>query len=145
MLLTEDGAELQDEGWEQLALRQRYPRLRDIVASIGVRRTIEEAELAIQLESEFNQDPSILRDIDFASLASRLQQDHETSGEVLRRANVLTEDEVDDLHQRQRAAQASFALLHVQISCGALTSYFSGARQGGVVVSSCAPALQRQN
>ena len=43
--------------------------------SIRVRRTLEEAELALQLEGEFNSDPSILNDIDFGSLQRRVERD----------------------------------------------------------------------
>ena len=40
-----------------LAMRERYPVLRDISASIQTRRTVEESELALKLEEEFRADP----------------------------------------------------------------------------------------
>ena len=40
-----------------LAMRERYPVLRDISASIQTRRTVEESELALKLEKEFRADP----------------------------------------------------------------------------------------
>ena len=38
-------------------MRERYPILRDISASIRTRRTVEEAELALKLEGEWSQFP----------------------------------------------------------------------------------------
>ena len=38
-------------------MRERYPVLRDISASIQTRRTVEESELALKLEKEFRADP----------------------------------------------------------------------------------------
>ena len=52
---------LELDRWQDLALRERYPRLQNLSSAILVRRTIEEAELAIKLESEFKTDPSILQ------------------------------------------------------------------------------------
>ena len=46
-----------DEQWVGLAMRERYPILRDISASIRTRRTVEEAELALKLEAEYRADP----------------------------------------------------------------------------------------
>ena len=42
---------LELDRWQDLALRERYPRLQNLSSAILVRRTIEEAELAIKLES----------------------------------------------------------------------------------------------
>lgn len=104
---TANDVELPQElSWDRLALCERYPRLRDIAASIRVRRTVEEAELAIQLEAEFNQDPTILRDIDFACIGRRLQADYEATDEVLRRGDILSDEEVEALNKRQQEAQA---------------------------------------
>ena len=56
------------EQWVALAMRERYPTLRDISASIRARRTVEEAELALKVEEDFRVDPSLFADIDFAAL-----------------------------------------------------------------------------
>ena len=40
-------------------MRERYPILRDISASIRTRRTVEESELALKLEAEFRSDPTL--------------------------------------------------------------------------------------
>ena len=66
----------------------RYPRLRDLSLNIRVRRTLEEAELALQLESEFNSDPSILNDIDFDSLQRRVERDMSSGNDRLLRAGL---------------------------------------------------------
>ena len=70
---------------------ERFSRLADISRSIGQRRTVEEAEFALRLEEDFNADPSILRDIDFGAILSRLRAD---LGEDACHAAVLTPDEL---------------------------------------------------
>lgn len=63
-----DGLEKEPEAWVALAMRERYPVLRDISCSIRTRRTVDEAELALKLEEDFRADPSLFEDIDFSAL-----------------------------------------------------------------------------
>jgi len=95
-----------DLEWEVLASNERFSRLADISRSIGQRRTVEEAEFALRLEEDFNSDPSILRDIDFGAILSRLRAD---LGEEACHAAVLTLDELQALRGRQRSAETALA------------------------------------
>jgi len=105
---AEDAAEEseRDLEWEVLASNERFSRLADISRSIGQRRTVEEAEFALRLEEDFNADPSILRDIDFGAILSRLRAD---LGEDACHAAVLTPDELQALRGRQRSAETALA------------------------------------
>jgi len=106
VLPVEEDPLLPDE-WGGLTLSRRYPLLRDISVSIRVRRTVEEAELALKLEGEFNPDPSILQDIDFAALCWRLND--ELAAAAALPTNVLSADEASKLNRRNREAQRALA------------------------------------
>ena len=93
------GAEERSEQWVALAMRERYPILRDISLSIETRRTIEEAELALKLESEYRADPTLFEDIDFAALIARIDADRRPAN-VERIAKVLSEEELAELSAR---------------------------------------------
>ena len=56
--LDADAETVQD--WSWWLQRPRYPELRDIALSISVRRTVDEAELAVKLANEYS-DPSLLQ------------------------------------------------------------------------------------
>ena len=114
----------------------RYPRLRDLSLSIRVRRTLEEAELALQLESEFNSDPSILNDIDFGSLQRRVERDMSSGNERLLRAGLLSAAEADDLRARQERAAAGLRLLVPQYA-------FAELEQSAGTVPEAVPKLRR--
>ena len=114
----------------------RYPRLRDLSLSIRVRRTLEEAELALQLESEFNSDPSILNDIDFGSLQRRVERDMSSGNERLLRAGLLSTAEADDLRARQERAAAGLRLLVPQYA-------FAELEQSAGTVPEAVPKLRR--
>lgn len=49
------------EDWSTWLMKARYARLRDIARSISIRRTVDEAELALKLSSEYQSDPTILQ------------------------------------------------------------------------------------
>ena len=70
-------------------MRERYPILRDISASIRTRRTVEEAELALKLEGEYRADPTLFEDIDFEGLIARIDADARSEN-VARISTVLT-------------------------------------------------------
>ena len=70
-------------------MRERYPILRDISASIRTRRTVEEAELALKLEGEYRADPTLFEDIDFEGLIARIDADARAEN-VARISTVLT-------------------------------------------------------
>ncbi|KAL3919006.1 MAG: hypothetical protein SGPRY_005790 [Prymnesium sp.] len=111
-----DGEFMQQEMWESLALQQRYPRLQNLSAAVVTRRTVEEAELAIKLEREFQSDPSILKasareDINFRALAQRLRIDLDTTNELLRGSEVLSEEELQSLTKRQQKAERTLVAL----------------------------------
>lgn len=114
----------------------RYPRLRDLSLNIRVRRTLEEAELALQLESEFNSDPSILNDIDFGSLQRRVERDMSSGNERLLRAGLLSAAEADDLRARQERAAAGLRLLVPQYA-------FAELEQSAGTVPEAVPKLRR--
>ena len=114
----------------------RYPRLRDLSLNIRVRRTLEEAELALQLESEFNSDPSILNDIDFDSLQRRVERDMSSGNERLLRAGLLSAAEADDLRARQERAAAGLRLLVPQYA-------FAELEQSAGTVPEAVPKLRR--
>ena len=78
----------------------RYPRLRDLSLSIACARSRRQP---LQLESEFNSDPSILNDIDFGSLQRRVERDMSSGNERLLRAGLLSTAEADDLRARRGA------------------------------------------
>ena len=92
------------EDWSGFLMRERYAKLRDIALSISVRRTIDEAELALQLADDFGADPSILQDIDFVSLMRRVDRDLRENVDELSRSDLVSKAELETLRQRQRAA-----------------------------------------
>ena len=92
------------DGFDGYQLRERAAALRDIALSISVRRTCDEAELALRLADDYDSDPSLLADIDFASLARRLERDLKVSDGELRRAALLQKSEIDAIAARQRKA-----------------------------------------
>jgi len=65
---------------------------------------VQEAELALKLQREFANDPSILQDIDFRGLADRLQRDLNRTNEQLLGSGILTEPELRLLNERQTKA-----------------------------------------
>lgn len=95
---------MQPDRWQDLALRERFPRLQNLSFAILAKRTVEEAELAIKLEREFQNDASILQDIDFSTLSARLEQDLNRTDAQLRGTGILTDDELDALQAQQRRA-----------------------------------------
>jgi len=99
-----------DEQWVGLAMRERYPILRDISASIRTRRTVEESELALKLEAEFRADPTLFEDIDFAALIARIDADARAEN-VARITTVLSEDELVALRTRWEQARAELEAL----------------------------------
>ena len=99
-----------DEQWVGLAMRERYPILRDISASIRTRRTVEESELALKLEEEFRADPSLFEDIDFAALIARIDSDARAEN-VARITTVLSEEDLLALRTRWEQARAELAVL----------------------------------
>ena len=99
------------DDWSEYLLRERHERLRDLALSISVRRTVDEAELGLRLADDFKADPSILQDIDFASLARRLERDIAESNGDLRRAQLLAPKELEDLTTRQRKALTALSKL----------------------------------
>jgi len=98
------------EQWVALAMRERYPILRDISASIRAKRTIEEAELALKIEEDFRVDPSLFADIDFAALLDNIAVDRSPQS-VERLETVLTEDELADLQTRWKEASTALEAL----------------------------------
>ena len=98
----DEGADVAD--WSSFLVLQRYERLRDIALSIRVRRTVDEAEFALKLASEYQSDPSILQDIDFGALTLRLERDLTESSVELERADLLSDEELTSLTSRQREA-----------------------------------------
>jgi len=94
------------EDWSAWLTRPRYARLRDIALSISVRRTVDEAELALKLANEYQSNPSLLQDIDFASLILRLQTDMGESMEPLKASGLLSAEELASIAERQQAAVA---------------------------------------
>ena len=139
----EDGADSvrsSSGDWAAMALRERYPVLRDLTKSIRARRTVEEAELAIKLEDEYRADPSLFEDIDFVALEQRLEQDVQL--DALREwtsAGILSEQQLDDLCERQVPAErrdAAFARAtpangSVDHSCGTPYAHGSGGTPRG--------------
>jgi len=99
-----------DEQWVGLAMRERYPILRDISASIRTRRTVEESELALKLEAEFRSDPTLFEDIDFAALIARIDSDARAEN-VARITTVLSEEDLLALRTRWEQARAELAVL----------------------------------
>jgi len=99
-----------DEQWVGLAMRERYPILRDISASIRTRRTVEESELALKLEAEFRADPTLFEDIDFAALIARIDSDARAEN-VARITTVLSEEDLLALRTRWEQARAELAVL----------------------------------
>jgi len=97
------------EDWSVWLRQTRYARLRDIALSISVRRTVDEAELALKLAKDYSSDPSILQDIDFASLMRRLETDISQSNEQLRRSTLMEPEELASVDSRQRGALARLA------------------------------------
>jgi hypothetical protein len=103
-----------DEGsgddWSVFLQRERHERLRDIALGISVRRTVDEAELALKLAREYKSDPSILQDIDFVVLMRRLEQDLESGATAqLVKKQLMAPDEEEQLRTRQRDAAASLS------------------------------------
>ena len=88
-----------------LAMRERYPILRDISASIRTRRTVEESELALKLEAEFRADPTLFEDIDFAALIARIDSDARAEN-VARITTVLSEEDLLALRTRWEQARS---------------------------------------
>lgn len=121
------------EDWSGFLLRERYAKLRDIALTISVRRTVDEAELALKLASDFGADPSILQDIDFVSLIRRVQRDLDENTVELERAQLMPAEELRQLEQRQRDALG--ALQRVQPDV--LTSTAEGA------VGAAVPKIRR--
>ena len=87
------------EQWVALAMRERYPILRDISSSILTRRTLEEAELALKVEEDFRADPSLFADIDFEQLVARIESDRSPENRE-RLQQVMTEEEFADVNAR---------------------------------------------
>ena len=92
------------EDWSGFLLRERYTKLRDIALTISVRRTIDEAELALKLADDFNSDPSILQDIDFKSLIRRVERDLAGNNAEVAASKLMDASELKTLEQRQRKA-----------------------------------------
>ena len=90
-----------EEDWSFWLSRPRYARLRDIALSITVRRTVNEAELALKLAREYSSNPSLLQDIDFSSLIMRLQRDIDVNNAPLSASGLLSAAELDVILQRQ--------------------------------------------
>merc|ERR1719247_3351817 len=99
-----------DEQWVSLAMRERYPILRDISASIRTRRTVEEAELALKLEGEYRADPTLFEDIDFEGLIARIDADARAEN-VARISTVLSDEDFSNLRTRWEEARAELARL----------------------------------
>jgi len=99
-----------DEQWVSLAMRERYPILRDIIASIRTRRTVEESELALKLEGEYRADPTLFEDIDFEALIVRIDADARAEN-VARISTVLSEEDFSALRTRWEQARAELARL----------------------------------
>jgi len=106
-LVPEQSASSSSEDWSVWLRKARYARLRDIALSISVRRTVDEAELALKLANDYSADPSILQDIDFASLMIRLKTDIAVSNKQLRRAALVPPEELAKISDRQRDALSS--------------------------------------
>ena len=87
------------EQWVALAMRERYPILRDISSSILTRRTLEEAELALKVEEDFRNDPSLFADIDFEQLIARIETDRSPENRA-RLKEVMTEAEFANVTAR---------------------------------------------
>ena len=83
---------------------ERHTKLRDIALTISVRRTIDEAELALKLADDFNSDPSILQDIDFKSLIRRVERDLAGNNAEVAASKLMDASELKTLEQRQRKA-----------------------------------------
>ena len=90
-----------EEDWSFWLSRPRYARLRDIALSITVRRTVNEAELALKLAREYSSNPSLLQDIDFSSLILRLQRDIDVNNAPLSASGMLSAAELDEILKRQ--------------------------------------------
>ena len=86
-------------------MRERYPILRDISASIRTRRTVEEAELALKLEGEYRADPTLFEDIDFEGLIARIDADARAEN-VARISTVLSDEDFSNLRTRWEEARA---------------------------------------
>tara|TARA_B110001452_G_scaffold9415_1_gene8075 strand:- start:1379 stop:3085 length:1707 start_codon:yes stop_codon:yes gene_type:complete len=87
------------EQWVALAMRERYPILRDISSSILTRRTLEEAELALKVEEDFRADPSLFADIDFEQLVNRIEADRSPES-CERLQSVMTVEEFANVSAR---------------------------------------------
>ena len=96
----------QSEDWSVWLRRPRAARLRDIALSISVRRTVDEAELALKLSKDYESNPSLLEDIDFNSLMRRLQTDIDENDAPLRASALLSDAELAEIYSRQLAAIA---------------------------------------
>ena len=96
-----------EEARDPLEVRERWPELRTIQGSIRACRTLDEAELAVKLESDFRTDPTILRDIDFRALRSRLNLDVKSHLDRGVSVDVLTSEQVADMHVRLKEAERS--------------------------------------
>ena len=68
-------------------------------------------QLGLRLAKDFSADPSILRDIDFAALARRLERDMVESDRDLRRAKLLPTEELEKIASRQREALANLSAM----------------------------------
>ena len=92
-------------GWPNLLKSEaKYTRLRDLSLVVSVRRTVDEAELALKLEDEFGADPTIIADIDFSLLARRVERDLRENGPEVVRSKLLEPKELQALKARQERA-----------------------------------------
>ena len=107
----EDTASSSPEEWFGFAQKQRHAKLSSIARAISVKRTLDEAELAVKLASDFGTDPSLLRDIDFVSLSRRLERDLRETNAELAQSQELSAEELDRLAGRQEEALQQLQLL----------------------------------
>ena len=121
-----------DEARDPLEVRERWPELRNIQGSIRACRTLDEAELAVKLESDFRTDPSILRDIDFRALRSRLNLDVKSRLDQGVSVDVLSAEQVADMHVRLKEAMRAL---------GEIVPRYNDTRPGAVAVA--VPKLRR--
>ena len=106
LALPSDSSEL---GWEALATSERHSVLSRLARWVTLRRTVDEAEFALTLEADFNSDPTILRDIDFSAILSRLRADMRDEATGLAQAAGINEGEIETLQKRQRKAEERLA------------------------------------
>ena len=130
-------SEIPTDDWSAFLLSERHERLRGIALSIRVRRTLDEAELAVKLAQEYQADPSILQDIDFISLERRLERDLGESNAELRRNGLVPSRELDELTSRQRAAIAELREIEPQI----VEARSSAMETAAASERHCSPAL----